>query len=232
MNKEEVKTTAIIELNKEAAAAASFLQAAKALQVTTDRELDDANEVLKGVKTLIKSIQEWFKERKDKARAALNDLIGEEKKNLNPLFETERIIKGKMLPYIEEQKRKQREAEEAARRAREEAEAAARAAEEERQRKAREAIEDGDTHEAAKILAEEPEEIIPEPVEIPSVPELKGTHTREDYDWEVEKFELIPHNYLQLDRGKITKEVKQKRAETKIPGIRVFPVTRMSSKTD
>ena len=228
---------------------------AAGIVVTNDRELEDANEHLKGVTALIKKIQAWFKKHKDKAREALNGLIADEKELLSPLYETKAAINGQMAPYMEKQKRLQEEAEAAARKAREEAaeaerrrieaaEYAAKAAEEEKQRRAREALQDGERKKAEKILAQEPEVFIPEVEDVPAPKEivipqakkLKGTFPRTDWTWELENIDLVPRvlpngkRPLILDRGVITALAEKEKDKAKVPGIRFFPKTTMVSR--
>jgi len=248
-NKLEFETALV---NKESA---GFLQAARELIVSNDQELEIANENLKGTKSLQKKIKEWFYPHKTKARAALNGLIGDEKELLDPLYKTEEIIKNKMVPYMEEQKRKREEAEiaarraieealEATRRAEEEAEAKAIAVEEERQRKAREALHDGEKKKAEKILEEETKVFIPEVEDVPApaeiiVPEekkLEGTHMRTTWEWELKNIDLVPRilpggeRPLKLDRAVITGYGVKHKEKATMPGIRFFPTTGVASK--
>lgn len=206
-----------------------FPEKARALVVNNDKTLELAGEELKGSKALQKKIREWFKPHKTKARDALNGLIAEEKRLLDPLQEFERIVKGKMAPYMEEQARKVREAEEAREKAQKEAEEAERKAEEDRQKKAREALQDGDQKKAEKILAEEPKEIIPEQVDIPVTKTLEGTHATRRWTYEVTNIELVPRPLLMLDKVAVNKIVQEKQKDAKIPGIRIFQKTGISS---
>lgn len=234
---------------------AGFLQVARELIVSNDQELDIANENLKGNKALQRGIKTWFKKHKTKAREVLNGLHEDERVLLDPLRAAEDLVKGKMGPYMAAQKRKREEAEAAARKAREEREAAARraeeealarvkAAEEERQRQAREALQDGERKKAEKILEEETTKFIPEVEEVPApaeivVPEekkLEGTHSREDWTWELEDIDLVPRvlpngkRPLVLDRSVITALAEAEKEKANVPGIRFFKKTTVVSR--
>lgn len=226
---------------------AGFLQAARELIVSNDQELDIANENLKGNKVLQRGIKEWFKKHKTKAREVLNGLHEDERVLLDPLRAAEDLVKGKMGPYMAELKRKREEAVEAARRAKEEMEAAARraeeealarvkAAEEERQRQAREALQDGERKKAEKLLKEETEAFIPEVEDVPApeeivVPEekkLEGTHSREDWKWELENIDHVPRvlpngkRLLIIDRAVLNEFAEAEKEKARVPGIRFF----------
>ena len=250
-NKSEFETALV---TKESA---GFLQAARELIVSNDQELDIANENLKGNKALQKKIREWFKKHKTKAREALNGLIQDERELLDPLGKAEGVIKGKMTPYLEEKARIRKEAEEAARRAKAEAEAALRRAqeeaeakalaiEEERQRKAREALHDGELKKAEKLLKEKPTEVvpvkeedfIPEETVIPEPVDLKGTHLRTTWGWELVNIDIVPRilpdgsRPLKVDHAVLTDYASKHKEGAKCPGIRFFPKTGMASKGD
>lgn len=222
-----------IDLIKQEIRTKEYPQAAKMLIVSNDKSLEVANEGLKTIKALKKKIREGYDDIIQKAHKAWKATIAKRDEFLKPLEEAENIIKGKMGPYMEEQARKQREAEEAAQRAIAEAEEAERKAEEKRQKFAREALQDGDTKGAEEILAKPPEEIIPEPVDIPVAKKLEGTHTRVDWMWELEAPHIIskvPRTWLKLDEVAINAYVRKMKDKAVIPGIRIFPKTGVSSR--
>ena len=208
---------------------------AQALVVTNDEELETADAFVKGAKALIKEIRDGYDDVISDAHSTWKGAIAKRDHYLKPVSESVDIAKGKMAPYMEEQARKQREAEEALRRAEEEAEEKERLAEEERQRKAREALQDGDTEAANNILAEPEPEIIPEKVDIPQVKKLEGTHTRTDWMWEEMNESVVidgtvPREFLMLDGPKITAYVKKHKEKAKIAGIKIFPKTIISTR--
>lgn len=233
MSKDESLVKVGADLKAEALA---YPKAARELTVTNDRELADAHGIVKAIKALKKEIRDGYDEIVKKTREAWLKACAKRDHYLKPLDEAERIVKDKMAPYMEEQARRVREAEEAARRAEEEAEAAQRAAEEERQRKAREALQDGDTREAEKILEKPAPEIVPEKVDIPETQKLEGTYTRTDWMWELENIDLVPRMLpngerpLKLDRGVITAYVQKHKDKANIPGIRAFSKTNVATR--
>ncbi len=203
---------------------------ASAIVVSNDKELTTADGHLKALKALKKKVRAGYDDIISKAHATWKDAIATRDEYLKPLEDAEAIIKGKMAPYMEEQVRKIREAEEARRKAQAEAEAAERKAEEDRQRLAREALQDGDQEKAEKILAKPAPEIMPEMVDVPSAAKLEGTHARVTWDWKVTDFSQVPESFLMLDRVAINKEVREKKGNTRIPGIMVFEKTGISSR--
>lgn len=204
---------------------------AMTLVVTNDQELEAANEFVKGGMALMKEIRAGYDDIIKHWNDGHKATIAKRDHYLNPVSEGVKIVKNeKMAPYMEEQRRQQRLAEEALRKAEEEAVEKERQAEEDRQRRAREALQDGDTKTAEKIMAEPEVEIIPEKVDIPTVKKLDGTHPRVTWDWKVTDFSQVPNNFLMLDRVAINKEVQEKKEKTRIPGIIVFPKTGVSSR--
>jgi len=237
------------------AEALAFPKCARELVVTNDQELVAVNEFVKGGMALQKEIRAGYDDIIESAHSTWKGALSKRDCYLKPVSEGVEIAKGKMAPYMEEQRRKQREAEEVARRAQEEAQAALRRAqeeaeakalaiEEERQRKAREALHDGERKKAEKILEEntkefipvKPEEFLPAEIEIPKKVDLKGTHMRTTWGWELENIDLVPRilpngkRPLQLDRAVITDYGVKHKENAKMPGIRFFPKTGMASK--
>ncbi len=213
------------------AKALAYPEQAKALVVTNDKELEAVDNFVKGGIALMKEIRAGYDDIISDAHSTWKGAIAKRDHYLNPVSEGVKIAKNeKMAPYMEEQARKVREAEEARRKALADAEAAEIAAEAERQAKARQALHDGDQAKAEKILAEEPKEIIPEQVDIPVTKKLEGTHARVTWEWEVVDIEKIPRDFLMLDTVAVNKIVQVKKEHAHIPGIRIFQKTGISSR--
>ena len=104
---------------------------AESLVIQTDEDYAFAGEFGKMLKKKASQVTTFFKPMKDSAYQAHKAVCDREKAMLTPLRNAEKIIKQAINIYDAEQKRKRREAEEAARRA----------AEAERERKMREASE-------------------------------------------------------------------------------------------
>jgi len=226
MSKKEALVTIGPELKEKALA---YPTAAHQLVVTNDKELKAVDEFVKGGKALIGEIRAGYDDIISDWDKGHKNAIAKRDHYLKPVAEGVNIAKGKMAPYLEEQARKIREAEERARRAQEEAEEAERKAEEERQRAAREAMHDGNQAEAEKILAKPIPEIVPETVVIPKAVELKGTHATRRWAYEVTNIDLVPRPLLMLDKVAVNKIVQEKQVDARIPGIRVFQKTGVSS---
>ena len=246
MKQEEALTKIGTDLQAEAL---GYPAAARQLIVTNDKELKAIDEFVKGGKALQKEIRAGYDDIINDWHKGWKNSIAKRDYYLKPVSDGVEIAQGKMVPYMQEQARKRREAEEAARKAQEEAQAALRRAqeeakakalaiEEEKQRKAREALHDGELEKAEKILEEKKTEVapvktedfLPEEVVIPEKVELKGTHMRTTWGWELEDFDQVPREWLCLDPAKITAYVRTAKEKAKIPGIRIFPKTGMASK--
>lgn len=252
MSKDEALTKIGADLQAKALA---YPTAAHQLVVTNDKELKAVDEFVKGGKALQREIRAGYDDIINDWHKGWKNSIAKRDHYLNPVSEGVKIAQGKMVPYMEEQRRKRREAEEAARKAQEEAQAALRRAqeeaeakalaiEEEKQRKAREALHDGELEKAEKILEEKRTEVAPvktedfppEEIVIPEEVELKGTHLRTRWDWELENIDLVPRilpngkRPLQLDRAVITDYGLKHKEKAKMPGIRFFQKTGMASK--
>lgn len=57
-----------------------------------------------------------------------------------------------------------------------------------------------------------------------AAPKAEGVTFTERWDYEVTDLSLVPREYLMIDDKKVGAVVKAMKAETPIPGIRVFPV--------
>lgn len=225
------KNESLVKINSsKKAKALAFPEQAKALVVTNEKELIAVDQFVAGGKALMKEIREGYDDIISDAHGTWKGAIAKRDHYLNPVAEGVKIAKGKMAPYMEEQRRKQREAEEAKRRAEREAEEAEIKAEEERQRLAREALQDGEKEKAEKILSKPAPEIVAETIDVPTVTKLETSHAVVTWDWKATDFSLVPEDLKMLDRVAINKIVREKKGDTKIPGIMVFETTGVSSK--
>lgn len=228
MSKDE-KAVVVIGENRKAEAL-GFPEAARSLGVVTnDDELKIVDQFVKGGKALIKEIRDGYDDIISDAHGTWKGAIAKRDHYLKPADEGVKIAKGKMAPYLEEQRRKIQEAEERARRAQQEAEEAEQRAEEERQKAAREAMHDGDQKKAEKILAKPTPEFVPETVVVPEAVKLEGTHATRRWTFEVTNIYLVPRSLLILDKVAVNKIVQEKKKDTNIPGIRAFQKTGVSS---
>jgi len=180
--------------------ALGFPEKAKRIIVHNATTLTFANEFLLSIKSLMKEIAETFNPIIKKAHEAHKEAVAKKKEHEAPLVEAERTIKLHIGSYLEDLAKKRREAEEQARREEEE-----RQKEEDRILAEAKVLEDsGKVEEAQSLQAEIP---LPAQVEIPPEPEAKGLSLKQIID--TEQINMI---------------VKRLGGETKIPGIRVYPV--------
>jgi len=209
--------------------ALAFPAAARQLVVTNDKELEAVDRFVKGGKALIKEIRDGYDDIINDWDKGHKNAIAKRNHYLHPVAEGVNIAKGKMAPYMEEQRRKVQEAEERALRVQQEAEEAERKAEEEQQKAAREAMHDGDQRKAEKILAKPAPEFVPETVVVPEAVELEGTHATRRWTYEITNIKLVPRDFLMLDKVAVNKYVQAMKKDANIPGIRVFQKTGISS---
>jgi len=180
--------------------ALGFPDRAKRIIVHDGKSLNLANEFLQSIKDLLKEIAETFNPIIKKAHEAHKEAVTKKKEHEAPLILAETTIKLHIGSYLEVQAAIRREAE---RKAREEEEA--RQKEEERILAEAKVLEDsGKEKEARSLEAEIP---LPARVEIPPEPEAKGLSSKQI-----------------LDTERINMIVKQLGRQTRIPGIRVYPV--------
>lgn len=182
--------------------AEKLLEYATALVITTDEIVKGATNDLSIISTLKKamdgkrkSLLEPLKAEMDAIRETYNYLMA-------PVLEADKITRGKILAYRQEQERKRQEAEDIARMEREAAE-----------RKAALTGEPVVTPEPVEKMAESPDHYRSE----------MGTLGKAMlHKWEVIDFSLVPDNYKKIDAGGVTNAVKASKGKIVIPGIKVW----------
>lgn len=207
------------------------VQSVTALTITTREEYGLMLQAVVAVKGLITRVTAHHKPMKEKAHAAWQEVISQEKKLLTPLQEAEKLGKRRMDAWDAEQERIAREEQARLRREQEERERAARA---EAQRLAAEAARleaDGKAKAAAKMQAaaavqeQKAETAAAAPLPVVEAPKVAGTTQREVWGaYEVEDIELIPRDFLIPDHDKLTRYGKAMRGDAKVPGIRFYAV--------
>jgi len=199
---------------------------AKEIKVYDQVSLDTANAFLRGVKGLLSKIADTFDPIIKQAHEAHKQAIDKRKEHEEPLLQAERIIKKEMGRYLTEQADLRQEAEEKARRE---------AAEAERKRlEAMQAAIDaenaGKTEEAEKhfeeaVAIEPPKAVIPEPVK------AQGTFLRKVLKWRVFDSNLVPREFLILDKQKVEAVFQIQREKISIGGIETYEDTITVSRT-
>lgn len=182
--------------------ALKLLEYATALVITTDEIVKSATNDLSLISKLKKVMDNKRKSLLDPLKLQADAIRDTYNYLMVPVLEADKITRGKILAYRQEQERKRREAEEIARMEREAAE-----------RKA--------------ALTGEPV-VAPEPVE--TVPESPDHYRAEMgtlgksllHKWEVEDFAMVPDTYKKIDAGAVTNVVKASKGKIVIPGIKVW----------
>ena len=202
---------------------------AEALVIQTDEDYAFAGEVGKMLKKKASQVTTFFKPMKDSAYQAHKAVCDREKAMLTPLRNAEKIIKQAINIYDAEQKRKRREAEEAARRA----------AEAERERKMREAseLEAAGDNEGAEAAFEEAAimddaasyAVVP----ATAAPKVSGVSTSKD--WEIVEIDpkAVPLavagvEIRPVDKAAVMRLIRTSKGQIEIPGITYREVAKIS----
>lgn len=192
-----------------------FLARAKGIRkirTQADRELVAVLLVTNG--ELQKEIERVFRPMKQKARAAWQEVVDQEKEQMEPLKREEETCRFMQRTDYAEQEyiRVEREM-----KAREEVQ---RKALEERERAVAALKEAGDKQEA-KALAAAPLAVAP--VEIANkATNIEGVTFREEVRFQIEDPMLVPREYLIVDETAIRRVANALKAKTSIPGVRVW----------
>ena len=193
---------------------------ADGIVVASQDDLDIAQAFLISLKSIRKEIDRTFAPVIKKAHDAHKEAIAQKKKHEAPILDAEKLVKGRVKVYLDEQERLR--AEEAA------AQLAIRKAEEDAALAAAEAAEkDGDSVAAERLIesaAKETEQALTEKKK-PS-PQLRGrSHTRKVWKWEIVDESKIPREYLVVDTKKIGAAVRSNSGNVDIPGVRTYEDT-------
>ncbi len=202
---------------------------AESLVIQTDEDYAFAGEFGKMLKKKASQVTTFFKPMKDSAYQAHKAVCDREKAMLTPLRNAEKIIKQAINTYDAEQKRKRREAEEAARRA----------AEAERERKMREAseLEAAGDNEGAEAAFEEAAimddaasyAVVP----ATAAPKVSGVSTSKD--WEIVEIDpkAVPLavagvEIRPVDKAAVMRLIRTSKGQIEIPGITYREVAKIS----
>ena len=202
---------------------------AESLVIQTDEDYAFAGEFGKMLKKKASQVTTFFKPMKDSAYQAHKAVCDREKAMLTPLRNAEKIIKQAINIYDAEQKRKRREAEEAARRA----------AEAERERKMREAseLEAAGDNEGAEAAFEEAAimddaasyAVVP----ATAAPKVSGVSTSKD--WEIVEIDpkAVPLavagvEIRPVDKAAVMRLIRTSKGQIEIPGITYREVAKIS----
>jgi len=185
----------------------NFPDRAGFITVHSQNTLDRANDFLKDIKGFRKQLNDFFDPNINRLHKAHKEAKAQKTRFEEPLKKAEEIVKKEITAYLVNQDNIRRETEE---KAKQEAE--------KRFEEARELEKQGMKEEAEKMREEETALVSP----LPPIAKAEGTHLTKHWIWELDDIEKVSREYLILDELKINAEVRLKKGETNIPGIRVF----------
>jgi hypothetical protein len=200
--------------------AQTALREVESVKVVTPQDYETVGAMLITIKSKWNAIDEERKKLKspiDAAAKAIQDFF---RAPLDALATAERLAKGKLATYAQEQERIRREeqakADALARRERERLEA--RAAKAEADGKAEKASALQQT--AAAVVA---------PTILRETPKMTGMSTRDVWKWEIVDSAQLPRDFLVPNEAMIRAMVTALRGETTIPGVRVWSEKQISA---
>lgn len=200
---------------------------AESFIVETDEDYQLACEFGRALKQKTAEVKSFFKPMKDSAHQAHKAICDRESAMLKPLTNAEKIIKASCSTFLQEKKRKRREAEEAA----------WKAAEAERERKLAEAAEAEASGDAAAAEAAFAEACIMDEARNYSVapaekPKAAGTTATKDWEIEVIDHQLVPVEIAGMiirpvDEAAIKRLIRSSRGTIQIPGVKYKETVKM-----
>lgn len=221
----------LIETKEIAAESSQALTVAKGFKITSTEGYLKSAEMLKGIKALMKKLDDVFDPHIKRAFEAHRALVGEKKVHQTPLVEAEGIVKRAVLSYQLEEERKRREIEA---RAQEEA----RKQQERLEERAAKAEASGKVEKAAAL--QQAAASIVAPIIAPSMPKVAGLSTRVTYKAVVvDKLELVkavaagtvPLNALDANMPFLNNQARVMKDTLAYPGVKVEQETGLASRS-
>lgn len=220
-----------IETQEIVAESTATLAVAQNFKVASAQQYIEAGEKLKGIKALMKKIDETFDPHIKRAHEAHRALVDEKRSHQTPLQTAEALLKRAIVTYqlAEEQKRREAEArvQEEARKEREKLEArAAKAAA-------------AGKEEKAAALATAASAVVA-PIIMPTTPKVAGISTRTTYRAEVvDKMELVkavaagtvPLLALDANATFLNQQARSMKESLSYPGVKVVQETGLASRS-
>ena len=183
---------------------------AKALQVTSQAELEQAGEIVRILKDLQDEVNKVFKPIVDQAYKAHKAAKAAQNQHLEPLQQAEAALRTKINLFLREQEAQRIAAN------------LKRAAAEENLRQQPAA-----QHNLARLRAFSVDAVAPPRLpEVPPPPKAEGMATTLEWLWKVVDTSLIPAEFWILDENAISRQVRAQKGETQIPGIEVYSEAR------
>jgi len=207
-----------LEVRKIKEQSLELINKANDMEVRTREQYDSTAIFLKAIKAIQKQVKETFDPIVDKTRAAWKESVAQKDKHLNPLVEAERLVKKKVLLFLQEDARKRKA---------EEDRLAAEARERERKEKAKlekkaEKAEARGDMEKAEELREKKEEVhIPTPI-IPDEKKKDGVSLPKIWKAKITDINLVPREHMLPDMVKLNKLAKAVKGTMQIPGVEFY----------
>jgi hypothetical protein len=193
---------------------------AKSLVIKTGEAFEEAAGFLKSIKGSLATIEDWRIERTKPLNDTVRKLNADAKEASAPWLEMERILKGAMITYSDEQDRlralEQRRANEAAEKERQRLQAIADKA----AAKGQEGKAETFAERAASVVA---------PVAQQAAPKVASVTVPVVWVFEITDEALIPREYLSVDESKIRKVVTALKGGTNIAGVRAYAQKRIAA---
>ena len=187
--------------------------------VNNQNSYEMASGILRGVKGLIKQVEDSYNPIVSKALSAHREAIAQRDKYLNPLKKIELAVKNRISGYLDECEQKRR-AEEI--RLQSEAEEKARKEKEKLEARAEKWAEKGKTEkaEALKEQAEQVEAIVP--TVSPIVQKVEGQSTRKVYKARVVDFSILSNDYKIVNQQLLDSIARNTKGQQKIAGVEYY----------
>lgn len=201
------------------------------IAITDQPGLTEANNLLKGIKELLRQVDAEFDPGIQEAFAHHRTLVDQKRKWQDPLDQAEKALKPKIAGYLMEQDRL---AQEAARRERE-AQDKMRHVADKASDEAYDKIKAGDLDEADEVVAgaeakiESIQAARPAPV-VKAV--ATGTSLRQIWRWEIVDAALIPREYLKVDEQALNTIARGLKYQAKVPGVRFYAEATVATRID
>lgn len=201
--------------------ALSVPKRAEGLSVVDQVSLDRAKDFLVSIDKLQGSIDITFDPQIAQAHKLHKSLLAEKKKFTEPLDIARRIVGKKVAGFLAEEERRRNEILQKAAEAERKAQEIARKA----VKKAEALNNNGDDKAASRIVDEaqiKVSEVMAAVPDIPEGPNTKGLTVRTVWKFEITQRHALPLEYLMPDEKKIGRMVQAFKADTNIPGVRVW----------
>jgi hypothetical protein len=194
------------------------VEAVRLLKVTDHASYAQAGEDLLALKQLEQGVHEHYDEDCATANKLHKSLTGKRTAALNIISLARQYITAQRTTYSDEQERLRLEAERAAT-------AAAQAADEARALEDAALLEVQGHADLAASVIDAALATPAAPIVIPAdLPKTEGVSPTTTWAWELLNQRLVPEEYKTIDEKKVGAVVRALKGETRIPGIRVYPV--------